>query len=461
MNAASVITNSGTLAAFTTGYVDTVIRYMPDNLGLAGPDRFYRVSVPPSERVLAVLKPSDFDADLLLVDAASTSGTTNWTLLSASRRSIATNGHENAGWGNTSSSNRDVLIVIDSGSVLGGHASLDVFLGAGPIGDSPYAPEDVLSTAQISSGSMSNVVNDVVTYGTVTNILNGRDRFYAVRVTPGQRVYSTLTPTNMNLALLVVDAEGLNPAEWSVLAFSDVSSSPSGAESAGWRNGTLATNELLIAVDGMAEPMDLNRYGLSIRIEPIPDGESTDEAPTVSSGVYTGNTTNYLSDRSGYVGSSVSYPGRDRFYRVTVPPGERIMALLSHTNNDAALLLLDTNQVLRLEADNSSGLTSTEFVGWSNTNPIPVDLFVGIDAKGALAGITYGLTIAVGPEPLGDRPESPEVLTGGGIVTGATTNYLNDLSAYSLIGSYPGRDRFYRVPVPSGARLHATLALRT
>jgi len=457
---AEVISGSGAYNGSTTNYLpEFFIAYGSLYSFLPGPDRFYRTTIPAGERLLAKLEPAGRN-DLLLVDYETTTSSTNWSIISASNRA-ATNGSENVGAGNITTTNRDVLIIIpySDSSGWGSSSTLNILLGPGPAGDAPSSPVNLAGGGISESASYTNLVDDVAIYGTLTNTFGGRDAFYRTTIPPDARINVRLNGTNANAALLIAQTNGVSPADWKVLAVSDTSSS--GQESTGWRNNSGEDADVMVVVDGQTESSStaLGGYGIVIDIEAAPIGDSRANAQVVDINTnITGFTTNYLDDINAYAGTSNLFPGRDRFYQVTIPAGERLLVTLAHTNANAALLILTTNLVVLREVDDSSSSTTREFGGWINTSTQSVDVFVVVDSRIALAGVTYSLRFESAPAPAGDLPTLAELLPGSGSYNSFTTNYLNDIVSYSGLAGYSGRDRFYRVAVPPGERVFASVS---
>jgi hypothetical protein len=194
-------------------------------------------------------------------------------------------------------------------------------------------------------------------------------------------------------------------------------------------------------------------------------GETVELAEMLpGAGTYLGTTIGYQNNLSSGASCSGS-AGVDRFYRITVPPFQRLTASVVNTN--AAIVFDPSISLMQvpppgtpnpdcITGDDSGAQSTINTVAYNN-GADPTDILIRIDtASSTSLGGPYVLGVALSMVSPGDIPSLAENVSSNGVVSGSTTGYLNDASAYPG-KSAPGRDRYYLVTLPPGLRLYASL----
>jgi hypothetical protein len=448
-------------------YLGTTVGYANDITsgllcqGTAGPDRFYRITLSAGQRLQASVEPTaNFDPSINLLRPPTVGQTVFDCVAGDDSGSLSTRNQvlfNNPGLGS-----EDVLIAIDTYTATfgGGPYRLEVQLGTFPAGDVPRKAQ-ILAGPGTVTGNLTDYVNDLTSYPGWIN-LRGRDRFYRVAVPAGQRMVTTLTPTGFNAALAVLDATALDATNLVLLAAADASPSTSGAETAAWFNATGTNRDVILAVDTDI-PSALGSFTLAVQFNVPPVGDVPPTAELLAGpGTVSGTTVGFLNDALLYPGL-VNQPGNDRFYRLTVPAGLRLAATMSNVSFNASIVVLDagaaaggTLEVLAF-ADDSTSLTGAEKVFWRNAAATNREVVIAVESPAAGAGGDFTLTTDVAEVPPGETPLTAELLAGAGTVTGTINGHANDLLTYPAWQSLPGPDHFFRVTVPAGERLVASL----
>jgi hypothetical protein len=446
-----------------TDYVNDLTSY-PGWSSLPGRDRFYRVTVPAGQRVVATLTPTGFNAALAVLDATAPDAT-NLVLLAAADASTSTSGAETAAWFNATAASRDVMLAVDaSSSSAQGSFTLAVQFNAPPAGDVPPTAE-LLAGPGTVSGTTVGFLNDALLYPGLAS-QPGNDRFYRLTVPAGLRLAATVSNVSFNASIVVLDAGAAASGTLEMLAFANDSTSLTGAEKVFWLNATGTNREVVIAVESPVAGAS-GAFTLTTDVAVVPPGETTLTAELLAgAGTVNGAIDGYANDLVSYP-TWQSLPGPDRFFRVTVPAGERLVASLTPSGFDAALGLLDASSmdasnavVVLAAANNAFGPTGAETTGWLNLSDQSRDVIVAVETS-TLAGLASGsftLALELGLPPVGERPQTAELLAGPGTVPGTTVGFLNDVSTYPGFSSQPGNDRFYRLSIPPSLRLSATVS---
>ena len=240
--------------------------------------------------------------------------------------------------------------------------------------------------------------------------------------------------------------------EWSPTVAGPWSASWSGLTNLVSTNGTMT----------VAVPMFYRVVG---RLVP-PAGESCENAPTNAPGSYSDTTVGYANDYNAAAQSTPS-PGRDRVYRVSVPANRILNVTMTPANTpllDAVLLLLSGSVSCAEAASNllatadASGAGAAETVSWTNATSLPIDVLVVADSFTAEPAGDYELTLNLISTLAGDVCETAAILSPGNLTDLTTVGYADDRGAGSGCAAAAGPDRFFRISIPVGQTLTATVA---
>lgn len=456
---AEILTREGTVTGTTLGYAND-LGTSASCLGTAGPDRFYRITLPPARRLRVSLAPTgggSFDPSLNLL-LPPRPGFPSPTCVAASDLGAAS-ATERLEYNNPGTEPFDLLIAVDTFAFRGGTYSLTVGFADLPAGDVPLQPLGLAGPGTVN-GSLEGCLNDLTVYPGWRN-LNRADRFYQVTVPAGARLLARLTPTGFDAALALLDSETVGGTSLVVLAATDAPSTR--PEVTGWVN--LSGRDRLVTV-AVETGSTAGAFTLTVELGPPPAGERPAQAePLAGPGAVAGTTEGFVADATLYPGLPAQ-PGPDRFYRLTVPAGRRLTASLTNLTFDASLLLLDGTaatagggEVLAWADEHATAGLVPEKVFWWNPGPADREVVVAVDSFADHLRGSYLLVTELGDRPPGEMPATAEVLAGPGVLAGSITGYADDLRNYPGF-NLGGPDRFFRVEVPARQRLVATLTPR-
>lgn len=430
--------------------------------GTAGVDRFYRITVPPFQRVTAsVNNPSTnvFDPSISLMQVPPP-GTANPACIasddSGSQSTLNTVTYANG------ADPTDILIRIDTFSATspGGPYTLTVALSAIPAGETFALPENVASNGVVS-GSTLDYLNDAATYPGKS--APGRDRYYAVTLPPGLRLSASLLASSFNAMLVMLD--GTDPAQSipPTLGIADLAAAGL-AEMLSYMN-TRATNlQIILGIDASSGTAS-GDFQLTLVTGLPPAGEVPGTAELLSNmGFTNGTMAGFFNDLTLYPGYT-SQPGPDRFYRVAVPAGQVFKVTAFPTNFNVTVALLDAasaqdpNLVVLSLANASSSSTGAETASWSNGSSNATEVIIAVDSISTSPTGTFSLSLSLSEPLSGETPLTAETLAGTGTNNSTTVGYMNNLSLPSSCTGFgtTGADRFFQILLSSGKTLTASV----
>ena len=168
-------------------------------------------------------------------------------------------------------------------------------------------------------------------------------------------------------------------------------------------------------------------------------GETVETAEMLAgAGTYLGTTAGYQNNLSSGASCS-SAAGVDRFYRITVPPFQRLTATVVNTN--AAIVFDPSISLMRVPppgtpnpdciSGDDSGNQFTLNIATYNNGAAATDILIRIDtASRTSLGGPYTLGVAFSMVQLGDIFSLAENVSSNGVVSGSITGYLNDTAVY-------------------------------
>jgi len=232
--------------------------------------------------------------------------------------------------------------------------------------------------------------------------------------------------------------------------------SVTGPWSASWNSLTnlIATNGTMTA----SVPMFYRVVG---GLHP-PLGDTCENAPTNGPGTYPGTTVGFAND---FNPATSPAPGRDRAYRVTIPPFRMLGATLAPTNApllDVVLLLYSGEAPCDVIESNllaaaDLGTAGAETLDWTNNTATPTEVMVVADSFTAEPAGEYVLTLTLGSTLPGDVCETAETLVAGTANGLTTVNYARDQAVGANCAASTGADRYFQFAIPNGQTLTTTV----
>ena len=197
---------------------------------------------------------------------------------------------------------------------------------------------------------------------------------------------------------------------------------------------------------------------------PLP-GEDCTNAMAAASGINSGTTAGYA-DNFNAAAQGYPAPGRDRVYRVTVPANHTLNARLTPTGPpslDVVLLVysgaVDCSQVAShlLTAADAAPAGGDESITWNNNDSAPVEVLVVADSIDPGSSGEHELTLSFSGNSPGDACAAAQRIGPGFYSNQSTAGYSADRGPGPGCVATAGPDRYFRITIPSGQTLHATI----
>ncbi len=459
---AIVLSSIGTIAAPTVR-TDSTVGFLNDYSSSTatcaaggGRDRVYRVTVPPAQRLMAMVDSLIFTPSINLIEAPAAN-------CDAVPRVCVSSGDNTprARYFNSTASSVDVFVIVDGVvNSAGGDFTLTMSLDA-PMGGTGDTCQQAISLAlgsTLATQTFAGMQDDFFNlggFGFPCQGLDGLDRMYSVTVPPSGQVTVTASSGSLDLSLSatttaancdrLVCTAGANAGE-----FGDT-------ETLTLDNTGSAPLTYLVVVDSL-------------------DGMMSDSfSVTASTAVITGPgdtcanaavplTTNQTLTGQTFAGYTNTYPsgtrcrplsGPDRVYAVTVAPGEALTARVTPTTGlfDVVMNLIEgpASNCTSTSTCTATADFGTPFIGlpnealyWPNTGTLPKTYFLNVGVQGsAPTNAAFTLEVSFAAITLGEVCEAPIPITSSGMIPGQTTGTF--LSSYGHFGSGTGC-RAYRGP---------------
>ncbi|MDX2010771.1 MAG: hypothetical protein SFW67_11290 [Myxococcaceae bacterium] len=376
---------------------------------------------------------------------------------------------------NSGATPADFLLIVDH-STVGSVTSFTISAS-----DVPLAPGDTCAVA----GSLPPLPADGVSLTGLTNNYGGggncapgtfsqADRVFSVTIPPGRTTF-TLTPDGgMGLSASLVDGPALNceSAQRACVSGADstTSTGPAGFERISVSNTGAVDRNMFLIVDTATSTAGL--FSISRVDGPLVEGEDCDTATDLGDAgtVLTGQSTlGFEGDLAGTTGTACfGNIGRDRVYRINVPPGQRLNALVQPDagfNPAIDLIAGDVGACYRRECVASSNLASTgalESVAWTNGTTSAQNVFISVDSTsftGTAGAGNFDLTTSFEPAIPGDVCSSAITVGNGTALSTSIGRFSREYPVPStgLNGCQfsTGADLVYRATVPAGQRITA------
>lgn len=459
-----------------------------------GPDRVYKVTVPPMERLTVTLTPEEtdtsdgglqFDPSLYLVAGPAASclpadAGDRTNCIDGSDIDLPPGSPERVTYLNTSGAPREVFVVVDSfftapddmnGTTHEGRYELAFTLAAPPMGDRCDTATTVMA-GTLAGQSLTNFSGD---YGFGTNCRrsDGPDRAYKINVPAGQRLTAVATPSSdggfdATLNLVAGPASACEASPLVCLTGAD-STLTGEAERVDYLNRGTVAQDVFVVV-GSYDPTDTDTaFSLTTNVAAPPAGDECATAvPMVADMPLTGQTlTNFGNEYGSGTGCSFTSSGPDRVYElmvpanklatVTVTPGAGLNTSVSLVDGAANCALA----TLRCVATSpSAAIGAPDVVRWTNRTATAKTLLVLVDTTAPGAG-TFDIVATMTDPPAGDSCANATPLTTGAPVAGTTTGFFDDYAAGATTScatfSTLGNDRVYGFSVPNGQRARVTV----
>ena len=464
--------------------------------GSEGADRVYLVEVPPTQELeVSVWSTSGFDPSLSLGRAEAcrvagrvcVDGDDSGGPAQVNRVSVA----------NPSLDPVLVYVFVDTNETVPGDVSLDATLTPFVPGDDCHValplPTDGGTVPGTTAGRANRTggAGDGGAWCVAATASGGADTFYRADVPPLHRLRANLSASGLDMNLVLLDAASCSGLSRTCLDGADLVGAQS-LETVALSNTTGQTRRVYAVVDSAS--LDGGAYLLSGLVEPMPDGETCENAePGPLGGTVERTLLGFVRDYrlgdgschwpyNGYANRfEPTWTGADRVFSYTLGPGERLEAEIVPEHFDVAAALVEatacTPSGIHCIVDrNSGGVGVTEYLRYSNPTTSPQDLRLIVRARTASMSGRFWLSsriLAAGtPQPPvlqpGDTCDTAVPLVGHprAVVTGTTAGLADDyLPKFPSWGCpNPGRagggsDGVYRVAVPPGEVLR--LAVRS
>jgi hypothetical protein len=243
-------------------------------------------------------------------------------------------------------------------------------------------------------------------------------------------------------------------------------------------DAAVSTDAPMSSIDAPTTPIDAGIDAAPM----VGDLCSSAETITLTGGVgmttVTATTAAYMGNYDPGACTDTNEDGPDRVYVVNVAAGNRLIATVTPTAGtfDPGIFLVagpatscDAATITCLAANDSGGDGEADSATYRNTGNTAVDVYVLIDGYAA-AGDAFSLAVNVGPippPPTGDTCTTAETVTlvnnmatllgTTSPVDGWNNDYAPDDTGNCTGYDEPGNDRVYKVTVPMGQRLAATV----
>lgn len=325
------------------------------------------------------------------------------------------------------------------------------------------------TVGRVSDYSFTSTANCV----RVSTSTSAPDVAYVVTVPAGETLTASVTTPTWDATINLIAAPADNCGDavdggaggtFACLASAD--NATMGTDFVQWTNGGATAQDVYIVIDGYSD-MSSGRYTLETHLGLPPPGDDC-SAPTAVTIASTGPTTLMNQTLTGFTndyrsGSGCIFGGGpDRVYSMTVPPGLRLTARATSTQ-DLALNVIDDISLCTATppqcslSENSAGgtMSQTEVLLVDNTSTSPRPVLLVVDSIGGASSFT--LEFSLGVPPSGDVCTSAQAVTlvdGGVVLPNETlTGFANDYTFTSGCEFGSGADRVYSVTVPANQRL--------
>jgi hypothetical protein len=304
---------------------------------------------------------------------------------------------------------------------------------------------------------------------------NGPDRVFVVTVPAGQRLIASVSPESAGFdpSIYLVSSEVSCDEQPRRCLSSDDSGAAQDPNRAYFTNTNASDARVLVIVDSRHPTVQGGAFTLTVALDTPPPFMTCGTYKEVGPGILGEQTTLGYSN-SHFAGLAPSCrratPGLDRGYAISIPPQTRLSATVRpEASYDLSLILIEgdvaaceASPLRCLEASDSGGAGVAEVVRAVNATDQMRRVFLIVDSATQGAAGQFELDVAFEGVPAGDTCTNAEVVAAGTYTGQHTSTYGNDYGGASngvnnCTSSDRGLDRAYRVELPPGMRLTASV----
>ncbi len=343
-----------------------------------GPDRVYRVTVPPGRTHVTVSPAASWDALVSVMAApAATCSAPERTCITGSDVSSAGGAPETVAISNTGASPRDYFVVVDTPAAM--PTTFELSRVDGPlVAGEDCATAEPLAVGAAPAGLTTAGFEDDVHGSTAGACLGqqGRDRVFKVSVPAGQRLDVAVTPDAGFVAALdlMLGEEACYARRCVAAALPSGSSGPV----ARWTNAGPGAVDVLVSID--SETASAGAFGITATLATPAAGETCANAIPVTNGAMVSGTSAGFSRETAVTGNANgcwAALGSDVVYSATVAAGQTFKGQLTSLTGSAIMNLIAgpaSGCVFRPSCLANSGGSSV--VEWRNTGSAPMQVFL-------------------------------------------------------------------------------------
>jgi hypothetical protein len=300
---------------------------------------------------------------------------------------------------------------------------------------------------------------------------SGADRVYTATVPPGRTTFIISPDGGTNVSASLIDAPAANceTSPRACISGVDQSTSTGAVERISVSNTGTTNRDVLLVVDTSTTAPGL--FSIDRVDGPLVPGEDCDTATDLGDGgVLTGQTTlGFEADLNTTNNGCAGGSGRDRVYRISVPGGRRLTAVLGPDggfNPVLDLMVGGLDACYRREcsaASSAGGTGAVETVEFTNGGAAPRTVFLSVDSTsftGASGAGNFDLATTFSPALAGDTCDNAIPVTNGTMLSASTAMNTRDVQRPSDgdgCQSLAGRDLVYSATVPAGQTLTVAL----
>ncbi len=453
--------------------------------GFGGGERIYRLDVPAGATAnLAATPESGFDLSLNLVQGAA--GATPSTACGASMACVAGANAGAAGaverltYTNSGTATKTLFVTVEAAttSTQPGQFSLSVDVQAPAIavaGDTCATLQNVVfngSSASFTAQTIADARND---YGAGTGCVGteGSERGYAVTIPAGKVLTVTATGSGFDPSLNAVSAYECGSATRRCITGGNVTGS---TETITLLNSSALQSDVVVFVETAATSLPASAtYSLSFALSDAAAGEYCGTAQSVGTGRLTGQALVGFTNDYGTGTSCVGTAGPDRFYTVVVPDGQKLTATVTPEGSGTSAWDPAINVMLDwgcysagracVAGANSGGSGLLDTATWTNHTGASATVYIAVEnvsstapASGTTRNFTLDVALAAGSAPPVGESCSNAVAISAGSRSGETLiGYSNQYGLGLGCAGEAGPERVYKIAVPAGQRLTATV----
>lgn len=470
----AVLVTPGTLAGQTLAGFTRDVQPGAQCRRSDGPERAYRLVVPPGQRLSAVASPTldggtvDLTINLVAAPATTCDAAEVPCLTGVSAQGPGQS--EQLDWVNRDPSPREVLLLV--GSLNPDEPdpgfSLTTSLTPSPLGDDCFGALPLMPGQTVTGQALTGFGNDYAFGTNCGSPSSGPDRLYETTVPAGKTLTVTVTPsTQLNTSVsLVGSASECLTGSARCLTGSEVSG-PGLPDVARWTNRSAASATVLVLVDSL--PGAVGTFEVAATLSDPPSGEACFNATPLPVGSpLAGTTVGYGNDYLSGSTTSCARTGTlnaDRVYGFSVPAGQRARVTVTPDAGFSPSVSVVAGPAAACELEpracvaSASPASSVRTVSFVNAGATPTEAFAIVDSASSLGGI-FGIGLSVNTPPADDVCSTAmTALPTAGLASqslrgAAGVVFERDYDCSPLSA---GVDRVYVAQTPPGQRFSVTV----